>query len=63
MIKNENVRTVVEDAVVGNQCTKYEKTYCSGYDDFQYPFTVSFRDAGIYTVSIKGKKAVVEKIE
>lgn len=63
MIKNKNIRIVEEDAVVGNGCNKSEKSFGDGYDDFQYPFTVSFCSQGEYRVVIKGKMAKVEKVE
>jgi hypothetical protein len=63
MVKNYNVREVVEDAVVGKHCKEATKTFCSGYDSFQFPFTVSFDAEGKYEVIIKGKEAVVRKVE
>lgn len=64
MIKNENVRAVTEDAVVGNKCCKSSsKTYGDGYDGFVYPYTVSFYSEGKYEVIIKGRKATVRKVE
>lgn len=39
-----------------------KKTYDHGYDDFVYPYTVSFYGEGKYEVVIKGKKATVEKV-
>lgn len=63
MIKNHNVREVIEDAVVGKTCIKSEKVFGIGYDSFQFPFTVSFDSEGEYRVVIKGKKAIVEKVK
>ena len=63
MIKYNKVREVIEDAVVGTNCEKHTKEFLSGYDTFQFPFTVSFESEGKYEVVIKGKKAVVEKVE
>lgn len=34
-----------------------------GYDDFVYPYTVSFCSEGRYEVIIKGKKAIARKVE
>lgn len=62
MVKNHNVREVIEDVVIGTNCHKHEKEFRDGYDSFQFPLTVSFDAEGEYTVVIKGKKAVVEKI-
>ena len=63
MIKNHNVKEVIEDAVVGKTRYKSEKTFGFGYDSFQFPFTVSFDSEGEYRVVIKGKQAIVEKVE
>lgn len=63
MIKNKNIRIVEEDMVLGNGYNKSEKSFGYGYDDFQYPLTVSFCSEGKYEVVIKGKKAVAIKIE
>lgn len=63
MVKNRNVREVVEDTVVGKNCYKSEKTFSHGYDSFQFPFTVSFDSEGEYKVVIKGKHAIVEKVK
>lgn len=62
MIENKNIRIVKEDAVVGNGCDKCTKVFGYGYDEFQYPFTVSFCSEGRYEVVIKGKKAEVVKV-
>lgn len=63
MVKNRNIRIVEEDAVMGkDECRKFTKTFCRGYNDFQYPFTVSFCSEGEYRVVIKGKEAVVEMV-
>ena len=63
MVKHHKVREVVEDAVVGNNCPRHEHSYGFGYDSFVFPFTVSFESEGKYEVIIKGKQAVVKKIE
>ena len=63
MIKHHNIREVIEDAVVGSKCYKHESYYGQGYDSFQFPFTVSFDSEGKYEVIIKGKKAIVQKVE
>ena len=62
MIENKNIRIVKEDAVVGNDCKKCSKSFNDGYDDFQYPYTVSFCSEGEYKVIIKGKTAEVVKV-
>lgn len=62
MIENKNIRVVKEDIVVGNGCNKSEIAFGCGYEDFQFPLTVSFCSEGIYTVKIKDKKAVVERL-
>lgn len=49
--------------MLGNECNKSEKTFCRGYDDFVYPYTVSFCSEGKYEVIIKGKKAIARKVE
>ena len=63
MVKYNKVREVIEDAVVGATCKEHTTTFCSGYDSFQFPFTVSFDAEGKYEVVIKGKQAVVRKVE
>lgn len=63
MVENKNIRIVKEDAVLGNECNEHEKTFCRGYDDFVYPYTVSFCSEGKYEVVIKGKTAVARKVE
>jgi hypothetical protein len=62
MIENKNIRIVKEDAVVGNGCNEHTRSFGYGYDNFQYPFTVSFCSEGEYRVVIKGKEANVKKI-
>jgi hypothetical protein len=61
MIENKNIRIVKEDAVVGNGCNRFEKSFGYGYDEFQFPLTVSFCSDGKYTVVIEGKKAIIKK--
>ena len=63
MIKNKNIRIVEEDMVLGNGCNKAERNFGFGYDNFQYPLTVSFCSEGKYEVVIQGKKAVAIKVE
>ena len=63
MVKHHNIREVVEDAVVGKTCGQSTKSFGFGYDEFQFPYTVSFDAEGKYEVGIKGKKAVVRKVE
>lgn len=63
MVKYNKVREVIEDAVVGSNCHKHEAWYGHGYDSFQFPFTVSFDSEGKYEVVIKGKTAIVQKVE
>lgn len=63
IIKNKNIRVVIEDSIIGaDKAIKSEKSYGAGYDDFPYPYTVSFYGEGEYKVVIKGKTARVEKI-
>lgn len=63
MVKYNRVREVVEDAVVGNDKPQCSLEFCSGYKSFQFPYTVSFESEGKYEVIIKGKKAIVRKVE
>lgn len=49
--------------MLGNECNKSEKPFCRGYDDFVYPYIVSFCSEGKYEVIIKGKKAIARKVE
>ena len=63
MIENKNVRVVKEDVVIGNGCNQADIEFGSGYDNFQFPLTISFCDHGVYTVKIDGKKAFVKKEE
>ena len=63
MVETQNMRIVKEDAVLGNGCECCESSYGYGYDDFVYPYTVSFCSEGKYEVVIKGKKAIARKIE
>ena len=63
MVKHNKAREVIEDAVVGNNCVKAQKTFGMGYDAFQFPYTVSFDAEGKYEGIIKGKKAIVRKVE
>lgn len=61
MVKNENVRIVVEDAVLGNGCNYHEFDFTKRDDGFRFPLTVSFCAEGEYRVIIKGKTAIVTK--
>ena len=63
MVRKKTIRIVEEDAVVGQTCDYAERAYCKGYDEFQFPFTVSFDAEGKYEVVIEGKKATVKKVE
>ena len=63
MVENKNIRVVKEDAVLGNGCNRCENSLGYGYDDFVYPYTVSFCSEGRYEVIIKGKKAIARKVE
>ena len=38
--KKRKIEEVIEDARIYGQ--NFEKNYCDGYSDFQFPFTVSF---------------------
>lgn len=62
MIKNEKVRVVVEDAVIGSYHGTFVKEYKEGVNEFEFPFTVSFCSEGEYKVTIKGKRATVNRI-
>ena len=48
---------------LGNGCDRCENSFGYGYDDFVYPYTVSFCSEGRYEVIIKGKKAIARKVE
>ena len=61
MIKKRKIEEVIEDARIYGQ--NFEKNYCDGYSDFQFPFTVSFFEHGKFEVEIVGKKAIVKKID
>ena len=63
MIKHKEIRIVEEDLVVGDEPTVAEIKFGHGYDNFQFPLTVSFCSHGKYEVEIKGKRATVKKIE
>ena len=54
---------VTEDVVVEPGFIKVSKEYDCGYDEFQFPFTVSFECAGKYEVVIEGKKATVRRVD
>jgi len=64
MVKKEKVKIVTEDIRMGGENGSYKasSSFGGGYDDFQFPLTVSFYEHGNYTVRIEGKKAIVEKI-
>lgn len=63
MIKHKEIRIVEEDLVVGDETTVAEIKFGHGYDNFQFPLTVSFCSHGKYEVEIKGKRATVKRIE
>lgn len=63
MIKHKEIRIVEEDLVVGDEPTVAEIKFGYGYDNFQFPLTVSFCSHGKYEVEIKGKRAMVKRIE
>ncbi len=63
MIKHKEIRIVEEDLVVGDEPTVAERKFGYGYEDFQFPLTVSFCSHGKYEVEIKGKRATVKRIE
>lgn len=63
MIKHKEIRIVEEDLVVGDEPTVAEIKFGHGYDNFQFPLTVSFCSHGKYEVEIKGKRATVKRIE
>lgn len=58
------INTVVkEDLVVEPGFTKAYTEFRDGYDEFQFPFTVSFECEGKYEVVIEGKKATVRRVD
>lgn len=63
MIKHKEIRIVEEDLVVGDEPTVAEIKFGHGYDNFQFPLTVSFCSHGKYEVEIIGKRATVKRIE
>ena len=66
MVENRKVKIVTEDIVMGGENgskNMASTSFCSGFDDFQFPLTVSFHEHGEYIVKIEGKKAVVEKVK
>lgn len=63
MVENKGVRVVKEDAVLGNGRNESETYFGCGYNDFVFPYTVSFYSEGRYEVVIEGKKAIARKIE
>lgn len=62
MIKHKEIRIVEEDLVVGDKLTVAERSFGHGYDNFQFPLTVSFYSHGKYEVEIKGKRATVKRL-
>ena len=54
---------VTEDLVVEPGFKVGTAFFNNGYDEFQFPFTVSFECEGKYEVVIEGKKAIVKKVE
>lgn len=63
MIKHKEIRIVEEDLAVGDEPTVAEIKFGHGYDNFQFPLTVSFCSHGKYEVEIKGKRTTVKRIE
>lgn len=63
MIKNKNIKIVKEDMILGDGCNKSKMYFGHGYEDFQYPLTISFCSEGKYEVVIKGKSAIATKVE
>lgn len=63
MIKNKEIRIVEEDLVVGDKTAVAKRSFGHGYDNFQFPLTVSFCSHWKYEVEIKGKRATVKRIE
>ena len=61
MRKDENTVKMVEDIVMTKGMTKSRHSFESGYDDYQFPLTVSFEEHGEYIVKIEGKVATVIK--
>ena len=64
MIKHKAIRIVEEDLVVGDmtEVAVAERSFGHGYDNFQFPLTVSFCSHGKYEVEIKGKRATVKRL-
>lgn len=62
MIKHKEIRNVEEDLVVGDKTTVAERSFGYGYEEFQFPLTVSFYSHGKYEVEIKGKRATVKRL-
>ena len=54
---------VTEDLIVEPGFSKASTEFRDGYDEFQFPFTVSFECQGRYEVVIEGKKATVRRID
>lgn len=64
MIKHKEIRIVEEDLVIGDmtEAAVAKRSFGDGYEDFQFPLTVSFYSHGKYEVEIKGKRAMVKRI-
>ena len=60
MVKYNRVKEVIEDAEIYDQY--FSKSFGHGYEDFEFPLTLSFYEHGKYEVEIIGKKATVKKI-
>ena len=60
MVKYNRVKEVIEDAEIYGQ--DFTKSFGHGYEDFEFPFTLSFYKHRKYEVEIIGKKATVKKI-
>lgn len=53
MIKHKEIRIVEEDLVVGDEPTVAEIKFGHGYDNFQFPLTVSFVVMGNMRLKLK----------
>lgn len=60
MVKYNKVKEVIEDAEIYSQ--DFTKSFGQGYEDFEFPLTLSFYEHGKYEVEIVGKRATVKKI-
>lgn len=60
MVNYKKVKEVIEDAEIYSQ--DYKKIFSDGYNDFEFPLTLSFYEHGKFEVVIEGKTATVKKI-